>query len=103
MLSIDKISLHYPVQFGFDPWLWIVVKWHLGREKGRSGVTCCCEILWFCCGNMALLWLWITLPLSDPLCLFLAAQLPVTSRHPTHKHKHAFILKTDTHYSCTLY
>lgn len=53
-----------------------------GREKGRSGVTCCCE-MWFCWGNMALLWLWITLPLSDPLCLFLAAQLPVTSRHPT--------------------
>lgn len=61
-----------------------------GREKGRSGVTCCCE-MWFCWGNMALLWLWITAPVR-PTHLFLAAQLPVTSRQPTHKHRHAFIL-----------
>lgn len=43
------------------------------------------EEIWHCCGCESL-------PLSDPLCLFLAAQLPVTSRQPTHKHRHAFIL-----------
>lgn len=94
MLSADKISLHCPMQFGFHPRLWIMFKWHLEREereKGRSEVTSCCE-MWVCWGNMALLWLWIT-ALSDPLCLFLAAQLPVTSRQPTHKHTRIYTYK----------
>lgn len=62
-----------------------------GERKGDQGslaVVRCdfVEEIWHCCGCESL-------PLSDPLCLFLAAQLPVTSRQPTHKHRHAFILK----------
>ncbi len=64
-----------------------------GGEKWRSGITCdrCCE-MWVCWRNMALLELRIT-ALSDPLCLFLAAQLPVTSRQPTHKHTRIYTCK----------